>query len=209
MDQNLIANILSATLFVVALFVALRAFVVYARSRSRRLLILGYAMTIISLTALAGFLGDNLTSVSLNVDWFNYIGQTVSFVFILLSLVNNSDDYLRRLANWQLVLSLLLLVLFLLSPILPPEFPDPVLTKSVLSGSRGVVCLAIFLYYASLYMDKHTRFSFLMSVAFFLLASGYLLIIPKYSSPNDTLDHIGDLVRVGGLLALLTAMLAG
>ena len=209
MDQNLIANALSITLFLVALFVAVRAYVVYARSRSRRLLILGNAMTIIALTAAAGFIGDNVTSVSLNVDWFNYIGQTVSFVFILLSLANNSDDYLRRLTSWQLWLSGLLILLAVLAPVLPPEFPDPALTKTVLSGSRGVVCLVIFLYYASLYMDKKTRFSFLMSAAFLLLASGYLLIIPKYYSPNDTLDHIGDIVRIGGLLALLTAVVLG
>src|SRR5690242_14132360 len=99
MDQNLIANTLSITLFLVALFVAVRAYVVYARSRSRRLLILGNAMTIIAMTAAAGFIGDNVTSVSLNVDWFNYIGQTVSFVFILLSLANNSDEYLQRLTT--------------------------------------------------------------------------------------------------------------
>lgn len=36
-------------------------------------------MSVIALTAAAGFLGDNLTSITLNVDWFNYIGQTVSF----------------------------------------------------------------------------------------------------------------------------------
>jgi hypothetical protein len=161
------------------------------------------------LTAAAGFIGDNVTRVSLNVDWFNYIGQTVSFVFILLSLANNSDDYLQRLTTWQFWLSGLLLVLFALAPILPPEFPDPTLTKTVLSGSRGIICLMIFLYYAGLYMDKKTRFSFLMSAAFLLLASGYLLIIPKYYSPNDTLDHLGDLVRIGGLLALLTAVVLG
>src|SRR5947209_1233121 len=34
---------------------------------------LGLSMGVIALTAIAGFAGDNITSVNLNVDWFNYI----------------------------------------------------------------------------------------------------------------------------------------
>jgi len=207
MDQNFIANSLSLTLFVVSLFISLRAFYLYTQSRSRRLFILSLSMGMISLTAIAGYAGDNITSISLNVDWFNYIGQTVSFSFILLSFFSESDSYLRSLMRWQIAASALLLILLFLAPVLPPEFPDPAITKSILSGSRGLICFIIFFYYAIAFMDKETRFSLLMSAAFLLLCIGYAIIIPKYTTPNDVLDRSGDIMRIAGLFFLLFAVL--
>jgi len=207
MDQNFVANSLSLTLFVVSLFISLRAFYLYTRSRSRRLFILSLSMGMISLTAVAGYAGDNITSISLNVDWFNYIGQTVSYLFILLSFFSESDSYLRRLIGWQIAASAFLLILLLLAPFLPPEFPDPAITKSILSGSRGLICFIICFYYAIVFMDKETRFSLLMSAAFLLLCIGYSIIIPKYTTPNDVLDRSGDLMRIAGLIFLLFAVL--
>ena len=207
MDQNFIANSLSLTLFVVSLFISLRAFYLYTQSRSRRLFILSLSMGMISLTAIAGYAGDNITSISLNVDWFNYIGQTVSFSFILLSFFSESDSYLRSLMRWQIAASALLLILLFLAPVLPPEFPDPAITKSILSGSRGLICFIIFFYYAIVFMDKETRFSLLMSAAFLLLCIGYAIIIPKYTTPNDVLDRSGDIMRIAGLFFLLFAVL--
>src|SRR5712692_12001731 len=159
MDQNLIANILSITLFLVSLFVALRSFTLYVQVRSSRLCILGVSMTVISLTAAAGFAGDNVTSINLNVDWFNYIGQTVSFLFITLSFVLSSDEYLRGLTRWHVTISALLLILLVLAPVLPAEFPNPAVTKTLLSGSRGLICFVIFFYYVGAFMTKETRFS--------------------------------------------------
>ncbi len=207
MDENFVANSLSLTLFVVSLFISLRAFYLYTRSRSRRLFILSLSMGMISLTAVAGYAGDNITSISLNVDWFNYIGQTVSYLFILLSFFSESDSYLRSLIRWQIAVSALLLILLFLAPVLPPEFPDPAITKSILSGSRGLICFIIFLYYVNVFMDKETRFSLLMSAAFLLLCIGYSIIIPKYTTPNDVLDRSGDLMRIAGLIFLLFAVL--
>jgi len=210
-DSNLIiANVLSLTLFVISLFISLRGFYLYVQSRSRRLFILGLSMAVIALTAIAGFLGDNVTAISLNVDWFNYIGQTVSFLFILLSLMRNSNDYLRRLTTWHVIISLLILLLLFLSPVLPAEFPDPALTKTLLSGSRGIICFIIFFYYVSAFFSKETRFSLLMAGAFLLLSSGYLVILPKYAYANmDLLDHVGDVTRIVGSIILLSAVLLG
>jgi hypothetical protein len=209
MDSNLIANILSLTLFVVSLIIVVRSFYLYARSPSHRLFVLGLSMIIIALTALAGFAGDNITSISLNVDWFNYIGQTISFLFILLSLLGNSDRYLRNLTRWHVIASSLLLILLVLAPILPSNFPDPAVTKSLLSGSRGAISLIIFISYISSFMTKENRFNLLMSGAFFLISFGYFTIIPKYFQPNDTLDHVGDILRITGLLTFLVAILIG
>ena len=47
-----------------------------------------------------------------------------------------------------------------------------------------------------------------MSATFLLLGFGYFTIVPKYFHPNDTLDHVGDIMRICGLIALLIAMLA-
>jgi hypothetical protein len=209
MDETFIPNVLSLTLFFVSLFISLRAFYLSYQARSRRIFILGLSMGVISLTAAAGYAGDNVTSISLNVDWFNYIGQTVSFLFILLSLFRSSDQYLRNLMRWQIFVSALLLILMLLAPVLPPEFPAPAVTKSILSGSRGVICFVIFYYYALAFMKKETRFSFIMSAAFLMLCFGYAIIIPKYTSPNDALDRGGDIIRVCGLITLFLATLLG
>src|SRR5947209_3899926 len=202
-----IANLLSITLFIISLFISVRAFYLYVRSRSRRLFILGLSMAVISFTAAAGYVGDNILT-NINVDWFNYIGQTVSFLFILLSFVRSSDEYLRRLISWQIIASILLMLLLLMAPILPAEFPDPAVTKSLLSGSRGLICFMIFFYYVSSFMTRETLFSLLMSAAFLLLSFGYFTIVPKYFYPNDTLDHVGDIMRICGLLALLIVVLA-
>jgi len=209
MDQSLVANILSVTLFLVSLFIALRSFTLYIQVRSSRLCILGVSMTVIALTAAAGFAGDNVTSMTLNVDWFNYIGQTVSFIFILLSLVRSSEDYLSRLLSYQWLVLVPLMALMLLSPVLPPEFPDAVVTKTLLSGLRGVICIFIFFYYFPAFMRKETRFSFLMSAAFLLLSFGYIIIMPKYVYPSDLFDHIGDIARICGLVSMLVAVVGG
>src|SRR5260221_5615998 len=119
-------------------------------------------MGVVSLTAVAVFAGDNVTSISLNVDWFNYIGQTVSYIFIFLSFFKDSDSYLRNLMRWHVAASALLLILMLLSPVLPPEFPDPAVTESILSGSRGLICFIIFCYYGLAFMYTCTRFSVLL-----------------------------------------------
>ncbi len=205
--MNQIANLLSLTLFFVSLFISVRAFYLYLQARGRRIFILALSMGMIALTAAAGYAGDNVTSISLNVDWFNYIGQTVSFIFILLSFFRNSDEYLRSLMRWHIAASVLLLVLLFLAPVLPPEFPAPAVTKSVLSGSRGFICFIIFFYYINTFMGKDTRFSLLMSAAFLLLCLGYSIIIPKYVTPNDALDRGGDMIRIAGLLVLLLAVL--
>ncbi len=206
MDQNLVANALSLTQFVTALIIAVRGFYLFGQSRSRRLFILALSMLVFALTSLAGFIGDNVTTISLNVDWFNYIGQTVSFLFILFSLLRSSENYLRRIMYSHIVVSALLLILLFLAPILPAEFPYPVITKSLLSGSRGLTCAIIFFFYASSLRKKETLFGILMCGAFFLLAIGYFTILPKYFSPNDFLDRLGDILRMSGVIVLLLAL---
>ena len=205
---NLIPNLLSISLFAIALFISIRAFYIYTQSRAPRLFVLGMSMGIIALTALADFISGNVTNITLNTDWFLYIGQAASLLFIFLSLVNNRDGYLRELMRVQTLISALLIGLLLLSPTLPPF--SNIGIKVILSGSRGVICFGIFYAYISAFMKKQARFSLIMSIAFILLAFGYLMIIQQYFiSSGAMFDNIGDIMRMIGLLALLIAIIGG
>ncbi len=206
MNQNLIANVLSLTLFTVSLFISLRAFYLYFLSRRQRLFILGLSMTIISLTAIASYIGDNVPSFTINLNWFKYTSQTVSFLFILLSLIRSSDRYLKNLMIWHIIVSVLLLIL--LTPLVPTEISAT--AKILLGSSRSLICLIVFFYYVTSFFTKETRFSLMMSLAFLLLSAGYMLNVPKYSNHALTLlDNIGDVTRIFGLIILLVTVLIG
>jgi hypothetical protein len=208
MLSSAIPDIIDALLLLVSIFITVRALYLYGRVRTPRLLILGFSMALLAITAAADYASGHITSIALNTDWFLYVGQAVCFLFILLSLVNGSEDYLHRLTRWQVVVSLLALLLLLASPVLP-GFPNPAI-KTVLSGLRCVLCFAIFFSYTAAFMSKQTRFSLLMGLAFLLLSFGYLVILQQYVDPNAVLlDNIGDVVRMGGLISLLVAVITG
>jgi len=207
LDDNLIGNILSITLFLASLFVSLRAFSLYIRARSPRLFVLGLSMGMLALTAIASYIGDNVTTITFNVKWFQYIAQTISFLFILLSLLRSTEDYQRKIVRWHIIASLLLLLILVLTPVLPEDFPDPALTKTFLSGSRAVICSIIFFYYWIAFTTRETRFSLLMSATFLLICFGYCMAIPKYFGPGmEQVDQVGDIVRTCGILVLLIAV---
>lgn len=208
LEANWVQNILATVLFLVTLSISLRAFIIYTKTDSPRVFILGIAMGIIALTALADFLSSNIDIFTLHTDWFLYLGQGTSFLFIALSLMRNSNNYFRILVRVQILITALLIGVLLLSLTLP-DLPFLGL-RVFLSGSRIVFCVAIFFFYSSAYMAKRTRFSLLMGVAFVLLAFGYLVLIQKYFSPNGAiLDHVGDFIRIAGLIVLLIATLIG
>lgn len=210
MSDTFIPNLLAVSLFLVALFVSIRAFYTYVRTRSPRLFILGLSMAVIALTAAADFASSNITTITLNTDWFLYIGQSMSLLFIFLSLLRSSIGYLRRLMLWHVCISALLLAFLLLSPALP-GFPNTAL-RAILSGSRFVFCFGILFCYVEAFQRKATRFSFLMGLSFLLLAFGYVMIFQQYffaSSNAVHFDNIGDIIRVFGLVTLLIAVLVG
>ncbi len=207
-STNWVQNTLAMVLFFVTLSISIRAFIVYAKADSPRLLILGIAMGVIGLTALADFLSSNISTITLDTDWFLFLGQSASFLFIALSLFRNTTGYFRILTRTQILITALLICLLLLSPTLP-ALPSLGL-EVVLSSSRILFCLAIFFFYISAYMSKHTRFSLLMGISFLLLTFGYLVLIQKYfSSYGDLLDNTGDFIRIAGLIVLFFTTLVG
>lgn len=208
MGPNLIANVLAIFLFLIALFVSLRSFYVYAASRNPRLFILGLSMAILSLTAGADFASSNITSITLNTDWFLYIGQAVSLLFIFLSFIRNSEGYFQGLMRIHILASVILIALLLLSPTLP-AFPNTAL-KAILSGSRCVISFGVFYCYASAFMTKQTRFGLLMTLSFAFIGFGYLMIVQQYFvSGPQIFDNVGDILRLVGFVTLLIAVLAG
>jgi hypothetical protein len=164
-------------------------------------------MGIIALTAAADFLSSNVPNLHLNTDWFLYVGQATSLLFIFLSFLRSSEDYLQNLMRLHILVSILLIGLLLLSISLPP-FPNTIL-QAILSGSRCIVCFCIFYYYISAFIAKSTRFGLFMSAAFLFLAFGYLIIFQKYFISHGTLlDNVGDGLRLIGLGSLLVAVIA-
>ena len=203
MSNNLIPNLLDVSLCLVALFISVRSFDIYSRSRQFRVFILGLSMALVSLSAAADFT-SSYVKIALHTDWFLYIGQTVGFSFILLSLLQSSDKYLLNLLRLNIASFALLLILLLLSPALPKM---DITTQTVLDMLRFVVCLLIFFVYFTANMSKPTRFSIFMSISFFFFTADYLMTLEKNFAPVLSQSVVVALADLAGVLAL--ALLVG
>ncbi len=202
----LIPHLLDVSLCLVALFIAVRSFDIYARFHQYRLFILGLSMVLVSISAAADFTSSYVTVLTLQTDWFLYIGQSVGFLFILLSLIGRSDSYLRGLVRTYMVVFAFLLILLLLSPVLPPMTMS---TRTVLGFSRFVICMLILIAYFSTYVSKPSRFSLLMSISFFFFTANYLMSLQQYFVPiisQYIFRDQGDISGVIGLVVLVAAV---
>ncbi len=207
MSPNLIPNILAGSLCALALFISIRAFSIYFQARSARIFVLALSMLLIALTAADNFF-VNVVTVPYNTYWFLYIGQVVGYLFIFLSFFWSSESALQKLIRWQIAFTVLMLLVWILSPILP-QFPN-VGVRATLSGLRALICLGIFFFYVSAFMKKETRFSLLMSITFILLTAGQWLVFQKYFvTAGDVIDNIGDITRLVGQIVFLIAVIIG
>lgn len=208
MNSTQITDILLIIQAMITLFISLRAFSLYARTRDNMLFSLGLSMGVIALGGFVGLISDIFLNGAFNTFWFRYIGQTVSYLFIFLSTLRGSERYRRGLKGWHVFATGLLMVLLLLTPVIPTH-PSATL-QTVMSGSRAVVCFVIFWRYVSIFFTKETRFSFLMGFAFFLITWGIVIYSLKFTMPNQLLlDYVGDSVRIAGLAILLAAFFLG
>jgi hypothetical protein len=215
MDQQQTINILLCIQTAIGSLVAIRAFYLYARSRSEDLAIVGIAMITIAIASISGLVADNFFARSdtifgstINILWFQYGGQTMSYFFLFLSTLQGSGNYLNRLLRWHLLVTGLLIVLLLLTPVVP-SFSGPI-PQAVLSNSRGLVCFIIFLRYITLFFAKATRFSFLMALAFMLLAFGIVIITAQFFPHGPIIFiYVGYAMRISGLISLLLAFSLG
>ncbi len=200
MNNNLIPNLLDVSLCLVSLFISVRSFDIYARFRQYRLFILGLSMLLVSISAAADYTANYITVVHLQTDWFLYIGQTIGFLFILLSLTQSSDSYLRGLMNLNILSFALLLILLFLSPALPPIV---ITARGLLGFARVGVCVLILCGYFWAYTNQPTRFSLFMSAAFFLFTADYLMFLLQDYVPTANQFLFRDTADIAGVLALI------
>lgn len=202
----LIPNLLDVSLCLVALFIAVRSFDIYSRFRQYRLFILGLSMVLVSLSAAADFTSSYVKAVPLHTDWFLYIGQTVGFLFILLSLARGSDGYLRGLMRLNILAFALLLILLFSSSSLPEIDAT---SRTLLGLARFIICMIICIVYYSANMNKPARFSFLMSASFFFFTVDYLITMYQFYVPTIS-QYIfrdpGDISGVIGLAVLVATV---
>ena len=132
--------------------------------------------SLVSLSAAADFTSSYVKVIALHTEWFLYIGQSVGFLFILLSLVQSSDKYLHGLMRLNIAAFVLLLILLLLSPSLPKM---DIVTQTLLNLTRFIVCLLIFFVYFTANMSKPSRFSIFMSISFFFFTADYLMTVEQ------------------------------
>jgi hypothetical protein len=192
----------------ITFLIALRAFFLYARVRSDLLFILAVSMSTIAFVGVIGLVGDNYFAHSFSTKWFRYTAQIVSYTFVFLCSLRSSEEYLHQVKQWLLVFIALLMVMLFLTPLLP-QLANPTLEASV-SSLRSVISFAICLSYAIIFMDKQTRFSFLMALAFLLITFGIAITAPWYFQQTLVLYlYVGDTMRTIGLITLLLAFLFG
>lgn len=209
MTSQQATDLLIAIQALIALVISARALYLYRVSRSTMLFSLGLSMAVIAIGGISGLINDfGLISQGFNTLWFRYIGQTVSYCFILLISLPRNEHSLVMITRWHLLATALLLILLVLSPVIPTT-SSPLLNE-VLSGSRAVVCLVIFFrYYLLMYERKGTRFSFLMCLAFFLITVGIAIYTMKFSMADPLPDdYVGDGTRLVGLVVMLVAFFA-
>ena len=210
MNSKEITDLIIGFQAVITLLISMRAFYLYTKTQSDTLFIVGLAMAMIGLGGIVGVIGDYIiTSQAFNTFWFRYVGQIVSYLFIFFISLPHAERHMRVLKWLNIVASLALLVMLVLTPILPP-IPGAALTE-VFSGARGVVCLAIcFNYYFVMWNKKATRFSFLMCAAFLFIATGIGVYTIKFAVANPLpYDYAGDSTRALGLILMLAAFFVG
>jgi len=198
----------------VTFLISVRAFYLYPKTRNPLLFIVGMSMGMITFVGIVGIVGDNYNATvfagHFTTKWFRYLAQIVSYTFIFLSSVRTSERYLRNVRIWQWIFTVLLLATLAAIPFIPQiQITDPAIDASI-SSLRAVVTFVIFLNYVVIFMGKESRFSFLMGLAFLLIAFGIAITTPQYFEKSMVLYlYVGDSVRTLGLITLLIAFYAG
>ena len=206
MTSTEITSLLLIAQATITLLISLRAFSLYSWTRKNLLFILGVSMGTIAVVGVIGLIGDNYFADKFSTKWFRYTAQIVSYTFIFLCAVRSSEEYLRWLKRWQLLFTVLLL-LMLLFIYFSPQLSNPLIEAPV-SFLRAVICFAIFLSYASFFVQKETRFSFLASLAFLLIAFGIAITTPWYFAKTALIYlYVGDGMRTVGLFVLFITYL--
>jgi hypothetical protein len=208
MTSTEITTLLLIAQATITFFISVRAFSQYFKMRHDLHLILGVALGTISVVGVIGIIGDNYFASSFNTKWFRYTAQIVSYTFILLACLRTSENYLHRVAQWELIFVALLVVALFLVP-LTPHFVNA-RVEALVSLLRGVICFVICVNYIRFFLQKGARFSFLMGLAFLLISVGIAITTPWYFQQTQLVYlYVGDTTRTAGLLIMLLTFLLG
>lgn len=201
MDVNSFLLVLSIPCLGISIYV----FYKYSLTLSDALFSLGLSMGTIAIAIFCGYLNVvHLGTTTLNVGGIWYAGTSIALCFMFLNSIVASNEQLRLLKSWQIIATILFLVLLLLSPTFPP-FPNA-LTPALLNLARPFFCGLAFCRYVMLYISKETRFTLALSIAFLLLGVGFAMITPQLLDPSLVLvTAIGALLRILGYSTLVFA----
>jgi hypothetical protein len=201
MDLNLFLLILSMLCLGISIYV----FYKYSLTLSDALFSLGLSMATIAVAIFCGYVNVvRLGDLTLNVAWIWYAGTSSGLCFLFLNSIVTSNEQLRLLKSWQIIATILFLVLLLLTPTFPP-FPNA-LTPALLNLARPFFCALAFCRYVMLYISKETRFTLVMSIAFLMLGIGFAMITPQLLDPSLKLVIvIGAILRIFGYSTLCFA----
>jgi hypothetical protein len=188
--------------------ISFRAFSQYVQTRHDLHLILGVAMGTIAVVGVIGIIGDNYFASSWSTKWFRYSAQVMSYSFIFLATLRTSMSYLRRVAQWELLFVAFLIGTLFLIPLTTQWTNARV--EAMVSLLRGVICFAICVNYTRFFLQKGTRFSFFMGLAFLLISVGIAITTPWYFQKTNLIYlSIGDITRTAGLLTMLLTFFLG
>lgn len=209
MDINTIATFISFPVGIVCMIIAIRAFYAYAYSRSEMLLVLGLAMTSIALGIYVGIVGiAHLGGNHYNLEWAKSTGSISGAFFIFMSSMVKSHAQLKSLRHFQYFCFALFVIVIAITPLIPP-FSTPMIPAG-LNAIRTVAYGAAFVRYASLYINKGTRFSMIISAGFLLLVAGFIMNTPQmFSHAFAVITIEGGLIRIIGYSTLLIAYSIG
>jgi hypothetical protein len=201
MDVNSFLLILSILCMGISIYVFYR----YSLTLSDALFSLGLSMGTIAIAIFCGYLNVvQVGGVTLHVGWIWYAGTSSGLFFLFLNSIVTSSEQLRLIKSWQIIATILFLVLLLLTPTFP-AYPNA-LTPALLNLARPFFCALAFCRYVMLYISKETRFTLVMSIAFLLLGVGFAMITPQLLDPSLVfVIAIGAILRILGYSTLLFA----
>lgn len=205
MSISTIATLMSLPIAVICLFISLRAFYVYNLSRNDMIFVLGMAMAVISTGTFVGLVGElHIGGNTLSTDWARSCGAYCGGLFIFLSSLVKSHEQMRQLKRWQVIATILFVIVVLLTPLYPP-IKNPFLSLT-LNAIRMIIYSCAFVRYALLYLSKSTRFSLTMSIAFLVLIIGYGLNIPGiFQTQLAAFTIAAASIRISAYVTLLAA----
>jgi hypothetical protein len=203
MTISQVANLMSIPIAVVCLSISIRAFYIYNLSRSDLLFVLGLAMASIAVGTFTGTIGDaHIGGNHFATDWTRSFGACSGGLFIFLSSLMKSHEQMLQLRRWQIIATVLFVIVIILTPLFPPV-PGPS-ASFALNACRMIIYTCAFVRYAILYASKGTRFSLILGIGFCVLVIGYSLNIPGiFSTEFAFLTIIAATVRIVAYFTLL------